>query len=153
MPRKTLKFKLPEVLLSDEPTTNFKTKQQKTDNADLFAHYWRNHAPPHAPSLVREFHFAKERKRNYRADFAEERSKVLIEIDGGNRLVRYTTNKRGHRVPVVVGRHTGDDDYEKLNLANELGWVVLRYTPRMINRDPMGCIEQVLRTIQARTRR
>lgn len=42
------------------------------------------------------------------------------------------------------GRHAGDGDREKLNLAAQLGWRVLRYSPRMLADDPLGVVNQVV---------
>ena len=66
--------------------------------------------------------------------------KVAVEIDGGNWIVRRT--KRGNYIP--VGRHTKDEDYEKLNLLVLAGWRVLRFTPAMLKKDPALCIAQVV---------
>jgi very-short-patch-repair endonuclease len=71
---------------------------------------------------IREFQFHDSRK--WRADFSVEpieAARILVEIDGGS---------------WVAGRHTRgtgfEKDAEKLNAAAELGFRVLRYTPRMI---------------------
>lgn len=48
---------------------------------------------------------------------------VAVEVDGGNRMVRNGA---------AVGRHTGEDDYRKLNAAAIRGWRVLRFTPAMV---------------------
>jgi hypothetical protein len=69
-----------------------------------------------------------------------------VEIDGGNRMVRYT--KTGQ--PVAVGRHTQGRDYEKLNAAAERGWLVFRLTPEMMDRDPEHWVQVVARTILRR---
>lgn len=71
------------------------------------------------PDPEREFRFAKPRR--YRADFAWPAQKILAEVEGGI----YTG-----------GRHTRGKGYEedcrKYNLAVELGWRVLRFTPKDI---------------------
>lgn len=89
-----------------------------------------------------EYHFAKafaKTERDWRFDFAWIEYKVAVEIDGG---------------VWTGGRHVRgqgfEDDLEKINRAIELGWVVLRYTPQMIERDPVSCIEQILNVIRSR---
>ena len=78
-------------------------------------------------------------KRQWRFDFVwnDEGQKVAVEVDGGAWL-----SKVGGK-----GRHTTgvgfEGDCDKLNAAVVLGWRVLRYTPSMIKRDPVGCIELV----------
>lgn len=84
--------------------------------------------------------------RGWVLDFAWPPQKVLVEIDGGNHLVRYDSNG----VPRAVGRHTQDGDYEKINAAIELGWLPLRYTTSMIKTKPVECCEQVHRVLTKR---
>lgn len=63
-------------------------------------------------------------KRKWRFDFACPELKVAIEIDGG-----VWNSSRGEH----AGRHSGGSgqikDFEKMNAAVELGWVVLHYVP------------------------
>jgi very-short-patch-repair endonuclease len=86
-----------------------------------------------------EYRFHESRK--WRADFAIRRyqlggipSLLLIEVDGGS---------------WVAGRHTRgsgfEKDAEKLNAAAELGYRVLRYTPRMI--ESGEALEQIRRIL------
>jgi very-short-patch-repair endonuclease len=90
----------------------------------------------------REYRFHESRK--WRADFAIRRyqlggipSLLLIEVDGGS---------------WVAGRHTRgsgfEKDAEKLNAAAELGYRVLRYTPRMI--ESGEALEQIRRILSMR---
>ena len=73
-------------------------------------------------SLVPEYQFCKDRK--FRFDFAIIEKKIAIEIEGGI----YTN-----------GRHTRgkgfSNDMQKYNLAIELGWRVLRYSPDQTNKN------------------
>ncbi len=70
-----------------------------------------------------EFH----QMRRWRLDFVivdELRDdRLAVEVDGGNRKV-----VKG----IAVGRHTQDDDYEKLAEAIILGYRVMRFTPKQI---------------------
>lgn len=80
----------------------------------------------------REYRFDPERR--WRADFAFPTAKVLVEVEGG-----HWTN----------GRHVRgsgfEKDCEKYNRAQELGWIVLRYTSRMIKSgEALQQIERVL---------
>jgi very-short-patch-repair endonuclease len=80
--------------------------------------------------FVREFTFAKEMGRRWRADFLVDPSKakvwgispsILVEIDGGG---------------FVAGRHTRgvgvEQDCEKMSAAAILGYRVIRVTPRQV---------------------
>lgn len=114
----------------------------RTDHADNFAYYWRIAVlTQHAPEGEREHHFHPER--DWRFDFAFPTQKVAVEIDGGNRKAEIVNGRA-----VAVGRHTQSGDYEKLNAATALGWRVFRYTPEMLERDPAGIIEQVLKALR-----
>lgn len=80
----------------------------------------------------REYRFHPDRR--WRSDFAFEKAKVLVEVEGGH---------------WVAGRHnrgTGfERDMEKYNTATELGWSVLRYTPRMVRTgEALRQIERVV---------
>ena len=93
---------------------------------------------------VTEFQFAKEQLgRNWGFDWSWPDLKVAVEVDGGNRMVKYGKDGK----PVAVGRHTTKSDYEKLNAAAALGWFVFRYTPEMLTDDPISCCEQVFRKL------
>lgn len=143
-------------LKESELVTARVTKQARSknrDTADDFLVLWERHAARECPNPQREYNFAK----NYRFDFAWPRllpspdgslpsgegPGVGVEIDGAQHLVVYGRNGRAS----VGGRHNTDKDRAKLNLANELGWHVLRYTPTMLKRDPLGVIEQVQHTL------
>lgn len=67
-------------------------------------------------SFDQEYKFCQDRK--WRFDFANFDLKVAVEVEGG---------------AFTNGRHTRGkgfiNDMEKYNMAIELGWVVLRYTP------------------------
>lgn len=78
------------------------------------------------PDPEREYEFASERR--YRFDFAWPERMVAVEIDGGTRMVG-------------GGRHGGDGDREKLNLAASKGWRVLRFSGDMLATDPAGCFD------------
>lgn len=99
-----------------------------------------------APSLPQpeiEYRFHPTRK--HRFDLAWPHLMFALEVDGGNDMIR--TGRSGQ--PVVVGRHTKDSDYEKTNLACELGWRVARFTTRMLYSDPVGCVEQTVAILRA----
>lgn len=115
---------------------------QSNDKAEEFAYCWRYLAPEGMPQPEREYRFANGRK--YQFDFAFEKYKVAVEIDGGTLMVR---NSRRTGRPVVVGRHNLDADRIKCNLATQAGWRILHYTPAMLKNDPQGVITQVCETL------
>lgn len=71
------------------------------------------------PAPTAEFRFHPTRK--WRFDFAWPESKVAIEIDGG-------AFKFGG------GKHMSPADYEKINVAQAMGWKVYRFTPSMVEK-------------------
>lgn len=88
------------------------------------------------PEPVSEFVFAPPRQ--WRADFAWPDKKLLVEIEGG-----------------VFGksRHTSGtgytEDCHKYNAATCAGYRVLRFTGTMLDRDPAGCVAQVVTLLEA----
>jgi len=95
-----------------------------------FLTLWRALAPGDLPGPVPEYRFHPVRR--WRFDFAwpAERGGLALEVDGGQWMAG-------------GGRHNGDKDREKLNVAACLGWRVLRVTPRDLETDPAGCVELV----------
>jgi very-short-patch-repair endonuclease len=114
------------------------------DKAAIFLYYWRTLAQGY-PEPMSEYNFDKHAGRCHRFDFCFPEHSLAIEINGGNHMVKYS-RKTGRYV--AVGRHTQERDYEKMNLAAELGWLVLQFTPAMLEKEPSKCINQVLRIIK-----
>lgn len=87
--------------------------------------------------FVPEYRF--DSSRRWRFDWACVDSKIAIEIEG---ITHYGAS---------IGRHQSasgiEGDMEKYNRAIELGWKVLRYSQRMVTRDPSGCVEQIKRVL------
>ena len=97
---------------------------------------------PDVPEYKMEAHFCPDR--DYRFDFAWSHEGVALEIDGGNRMVRWSPKMKRN---VAVGRHTGSADYVKLNTAIIYGWRVLRFTTEMLKKDPQGCVDVLRRAL------
>lgn len=78
--------------------------------------------------------------RRFRFDFAWPHAKVAVEIEGGT---------------WSQGRHVSGAGYErdcvKYNLAQYLGWRVLRYTTTMVRKDPARTIKQVASLVRGTT--
>ena len=94
------------------------------------------------PEPAREFIFHP--TRNFRFDFCwpDERYRLAVEINGGNRLA--TIGRDGK--PYAVGRHTQDKDLTKLNEAVLLGYRVLTFTPDMVKSgEAIQIIERALK--------
>lgn len=93
-----------------------------------FAFYWRALG---GPKLEREFLFHPTRK--WRFDFADPKSKVAIEVEGGI----YTG-----------GRHTKPlgfiEDCEKYNEAAFLGWRVFRLPGKLITSAQLESIKTII---------
>lgn len=112
----------------------------QVDHAHLFRLLFANEAAD-CEQPQAEYRFQPPRR--WKFDCAWPAHKLAVEIDGGNRMVRYDSRGR----PAVVGGHTKDSDYEKLNAAVEAGWRVLRYSTAMLENNPLACIEQVKRIL------
>ena len=83
-------------------------------------------------SPVAEYQFAPPRR--WRFDFAFPAQRLAVEFDGGQWVI-------------AGGRHNRDSDREKLNAAAAMGWRVLRFSNQQWERDPYGCVAQVLRAL------
>lgn len=98
---------------------------------------WQQCAPLDAPAYVTQHRFSPSRL--WRLDIAFPLYFVGVELHGGQ---------------WSGGRHNRGDglaaDAEKTNAAIEAGWVILVYTTSMLQDNPAGCIEQVLRVVQHR---
>ena len=101
-----------------------------------FDYYWRvlaGDATHIAPKPEHRF----DAKRKWRFDRAWIEQRVAVELDGGV----YSN-----------GRHTRgkgfENDAEKLNAAVSDGWRVFRFTRRMLESDPEGCINMVLKAVR-----
>jgi very-short-patch-repair endonuclease len=103
------------------------------DKAPMFDYYWRIYAPD-MPRPVPEYEFDKGIGRRHRFDWAFVAARVAVEVDGGQ------WSKFG-------GRHSGDADREKGNIATSLRWLVFHFSPRQLTSAPETCIEQVKRAI------
>ena len=104
------------------------------DKSALFHHYWKllyPAAPVDDPVAEYQFHAT----RKWRFDWAFLDAGIAIEVEGNAWGV-----KGG-------GRHMQDKDLEKYNEAAVLGWRVFRFSPSMLKRDPVYCIEIVKETL------
>lgn len=106
----------------------------KNDKASMFLYYWKIYAPQ-GFLPVGEYEFARVIGRKFRFDLAWTQYRIGVEVDGGGWLPH-------------GGRHGGDGDREKLNIAASLRWLVFRFSPAMLERNPAGCIDMVLKAIK-----
>lgn len=104
------------------------------DKAQMWAYYWHIYAPD-AQRPTPEYEFDRHIKRRHRFDWAYINERVAVEVDGG----QYT--KRG-------GRHATDTDREKLNIAASLRWLVFRFSPQQLERNPEACVKMVKRALE-----
>jgi len=108
-------------------------KQSGNDKAPIFLFYWKVIAPD-GLLPVPEYEFARGVGRKFRFDWAWPLYRIGVEVDGGQWL------KNG-------GRHAGDGDREKLNLAASLRWLVFRFSPEMLKKNPAKCVQMVIKAI------
>lgn len=104
------------------------------DKAPIFDYYWRMFAPEFERPEP-EYPFSKVIGRKHRFDWAFPDFRVAVEVDGGQWSLH-------------GGRHAGDADREKLNIAASLRWLVFRFSPDQLKRDPEACIDLVKRAIE-----
>jgi len=119
-----------------EPLPVYHSKATASEPERAFLTQWRRFAPGYMPEPQcqengGEVLFATDVEREFRFDFAWPELFVAVEIDGGQR-------KPGG------GRHAHDTDREKHNCAVSLGWRVLRYSPEMVEKDPIQVIGEVV---------
>jgi len=136
----------------------------RTDLADVFQTIWNMRASQKAPAPEREYHFAADVGRDYRFDFAWPHPRTLSVLStlsrDGSTLAHRVERSKGRPIAGLAlevdggqylargGRHNTDSDRAKLNLAAELGWVVLRYSPHMLLQSPDDVVEQVQRALR-----
>jgi len=101
------------------------------DKKDCIANAWRLITQTDWP-FVAEYKFDPIRK--WRYDWAHKDKLIAIEIEGGT-----WTGGRHSRGKGIEG------DCEKYNAAAVAGWRVIRFTPQMVKRDPVGCVEIILK--------
>ncbi len=86
--------------------------------------------------------------RRWAYDFVWLPQKIIVEVEGGTRPFYQWQN--GKKVLVNQGRHTTakgfEDDCEKYNAMEVLGWMLLRYTSAMVKSGK--AIEQIKRVLQ-----
>lgn len=104
-----------------------------SDKSGLFLHYWRLLARGETDP-VPEYRFCPERK--WRFDWAFPEERIAIEIEGNAWHV-----KGG-------GRHMQDSDLEKYNAASSLRWLVFRFSPGMLQRDPEACVKLIRQALR-----
>lgn len=103
------------------------------DKKEMFLRAWRVLAPD-MPQPVSEYGFSRVIGRRHRFDWSFIDERIAVEVDGG------TWMPGG-------GRHGSDTDREKLNLAASLRWLVFRFSPQMLERDPHTCVDLVRRAL------
>lgn len=110
------------------------------DTAPQFAYHWGLLAK-HAPAPLPEFKF--DPTRDYSSDYGFPEFRLLVEIDGGQYLIRRGKNGRIH----AGGKHNTDEDRKKLNRAAVLGFKVIRFSTQMLENDPGECVNIVLEAL------
>jgi very-short-patch-repair endonuclease len=88
---------------------------------------------PDLPAPLREERFHDRRK--WRFDLAYVRALVAVEVDGG-------------QWQAGGGRHNTDADRDKLNTAAALGWRVLRFSTRQVERDVAACVALIRQALE-----
>lgn len=108
-----------------------KRGSKNSEAEDLFDFQLRAHR---MPRFERQYRFAKELGREWRADFAFVAERVLVEIDGGI----WTQGAHGHPTDLVR-------NMEKRNDAVLLGWWLLAFPTRDVKGGkPIAFLQKVL---------
>lgn len=76
-------------------------------------------------------------KRRWRIDRAWPALRVGVEVDGGQYAPR-------------GGRHATDADRDKLNHLAAAGWLMFRFSPAQLRKDPGRCVALVVRALIGR---
>jgi len=122
------------------------------DKKSIFLYYWRLLGSGEEP--VPEYRFGamacggpgkglKERLKgaglhDWRFDYCWPQLKVFVEVEGGVFAGGRHTRGRGY-----------SDDLEKYNTASSMNWLGFRFTPDMIETDPVLCVAQVRQGLYA----
>jgi very-short-patch-repair endonuclease len=103
----------------------------------LWKRAWKDYGLGKIPRTEYRFHLV----RKYRFDFAWPDEKVAVEIDGFG---------GGHQSKVALSK-----DNEKTNLAQQCGWIVLRYTARQLGNEEKrrAVVAQVKEVLEQRKQR
>jgi len=109
-------------------------KKVYADKAPIFEYYWRMFGGD-LPRPKPEINFDACIGRKHRFDWAWPEYRVAVEVDGGQ------YSKFG-------GRHSSDADREKLNIAASLRWLVFRFSPQQLEKEPEGCVKLVAQAIK-----
>lgn len=102
------------------------------DRANDLQEYIRVHAPGLAPVLTRDLPW-----RTFKLDLASEALRICVEVDGG--LMR-----------AGGGKHATTRDKQKIRELVIDGWAVLIFASTEVHRDPLGCIADIWRLVEAR---
>lgn len=100
------------------------------DKSQTFMYYWRIESTC-GIEPVPEYNFDGHLGRRHRFDWAFVDARIAVEVEGNAWHI-----KGG-------GSHMQDTDLEKYNIAASLRWLVFRFSPGMLNRDPEKCIALV----------
>lgn len=135
-----------------DPAAPAKKKLSK-DKSAMLRGIMERWAPELLPMIRAEYQFAKHlpKPRFWRADWvflldpaladmgapppADGLLGVAIEVDGGKWV-------RGG------GRHNTDEDRDKMNKYARLGYLTLRYSPDMLEADPIGVVQDIRETLK-----
>lgn len=98
------------------------------DKAPMFLTLWRQLAPG-LPEPMPLYRFMR-----WEFDWCWPEHMVAVEVDGGQWVS-------------FGGRHARDGDRVKHNTATAEGWRVFHYSPQMLERDPLACVELVARAL------
>jgi len=90
---------------------------------DAFWEAWQRFKPTDWPDPQRQHLFALEVGRKFAADFAWVAPRVIVECHGGT----WGSKRVGHSSGGGIAR-----DYERLNIAQRLGWFVLQYDAKAL---------------------
>lgn len=111
-----------------------KPKHNADRAGDFLAHYRRICDLLNFKLVQPEAEFKFGPRNQWRADWCFVAERLMVEIDGG-------------QWAQSGGRHSRDSDRIKNNWATENGWRVLHYSTQMMDTDPEGMIEQVLKCL------
>lgn len=92
---------------------------------------------------VREYRFIP--GRNHQADFAWPAHRLIVEVDGGTKMVRKSADGK----LMVGGRHNTAGDRWKTNQAAILRWYRMVFTTEDLKNDPIGCVKQIQEALKA----
>ncbi len=124
---------------------------EKRSNLERAWFFWWQALAPEDLRDSLEFDWYFHSERFWQMDYAHPAARVAVELEGvtaAQVAQLWNTENRPRSRHLTLSGYDGD--CEKYNAAQSLGWIVLRYTRTMLDKDAEGCVAQAVGAIRER---